>query len=118
MKHDGTIFNCSFRGPFYIHSETTREQPLQNNHRLGSRPKEFYKSKDTSKNICPSQATIACHHPKVNSVRFDDPYDNIHHMKYTHEDTPLIDTQEQDMEKNEFEKYTYYKETNDYFITV
>ena len=37
--------------------------------------------------------------PKANSFRFDDPYEHIHHMENTHEDTYLIDAQEQDMKK-------------------
>ena len=53
------------------------------------------KTKIHPKNIGPPQATISCPHPKVKSVRFEDPYGNIHHMEHTHEYTHLIDTQEQ-----------------------
>ena len=67
-----------------------------------SRPKEFNKNKDSSKNTVPPQATIDCPCPKVNSVHFDDPYDHINHTENTHKDTKLIDTQEQDMENTEF----------------
>ena len=80
-----------------MHEKSPREQLLQNNHKHGSRPKEFNKNKDKSNNTGPLQYKISRPHPKMNSVRFDDPYDHIHHMEHTHEDTHRIDTQEQDM---------------------
>ena len=45
------------------------------------------------------------------------PYDHIHHMEHTHEETHIIDTKEQDMENNEVEQYELYEETNYDFIT-
>ena len=39
------------------------------------------------------QANFSRHCTEVNSVQFDDPYENLHHMEHTHEDTHLIDTQ-------------------------
>ena len=41
----------------------------------------------------------------MNLVRFDHPYEHINHMEHTYEYDHLIDTQEQDMESNEAEKY-------------
>ena len=38
-------------------------------------------------------------------------------MEHTHEDTHLIDTQEQDMENNEFEQDGLYENTNYDLIT-
>ena len=49
-------------------------------------------NKNTDKyNSDPPQDTIYHHQPKVNSVRFEDPYDHINPMENTHEDTHLID---------------------------
>ena len=93
IQHDGTLEYFPFRGPFCIHKNSPREQTLQNNHKPGSRLKEFNKNKDTSKNTGPPQATISRPFPKVNSVHFYDPYGHINHMENTHEDTHLIDTQ-------------------------
>ena len=80
-----------------MHEKSPREQQLQNNHKHGSRPKEFNRNKDKSNNTRPLQYKISLSRPKINSVRFDDPYEHIHHMENTHEYTHLIDTQEQDM---------------------
>ena len=66
MKYDGPIENLLLRRPLYVHTKSPREQPLQNNHKHGSRPKEFNKNKNTSKNIGPPQATIPCPIPKAN----------------------------------------------------
>ena len=52
-KHYGTIYNCPFRGPLYIHAKAPREHPPQKNHKHGSQTKEFYKNKDTSKHTGP-----------------------------------------------------------------
>ena len=38
-------------------------------------------------------------------------------MEHTHEDTHIIDTQEQYMEKNDIEQDEFYEETNDNLIT-
>ena len=43
-------------------------------------PKDFKKSKDTPKKKFPPPAKIPLHRPKANSVRFEDPYDHIHHI--------------------------------------
>ena len=51
-------------------------------------------NKNTFKNTGPPQATIDHPRPKNNSAQFYDPYDHIHHMKHTHENTHHIDTQE------------------------
>ena len=72
---------------------------------------------DWYKNIGAPQDTIACPHPNVNSVCFDDPYERIHHMENNHEDTHLIDTQEQDMENTDSEQEEFYEDTNYDLIT-
>ena len=79
------------------------EQLLQNNQKIGSQSKDFNKNTNTS-NTSPIQATIAHHRPKVNSVRFEDPYNHINPMENIHEDTHLIDTQEQNTEDVEVEQ--------------
>ena len=38
-------------------------------------------------------------------------------MEHTHENTHLLDTQEQDMENNEAEQYEFYEKKNDELIT-
>ena len=97
MKHDGTLENCPFRVPLYIHVKAPIEQLLRKNHKHVSIQKDFNKNNDTSKNICPLQAKIACPCPKLKSVRFDDSCDRIHNMDHNLENNNLIDTQEQDM---------------------
>ena len=84
MQHFRKLDNFPFRVPFFIHENTPREQLIQNNHRHGSRPKEFNKNKDASKNKGPLQAKNACPITNVISVRFDDPYDHINPMENTH----------------------------------
>ena len=93
MQHDGTLDSCPFTGPFYIQEKAPTEQFIHNNHKHRSRPKDFNKKKDTSKNIGPPQAKISRPRPKVNSVQFYDPYDHIHHMEIAHEDTHIFDPQ-------------------------
>ena len=93
MQSDVTLYNCPFRGPLYIHKNSPREQLLHNNHKFGSRPKDFNKNKYTSKNTCPTQAKFARPRPKMNSVQFDDPYDRINPTENTHEYTHLIGIQ-------------------------
>ena len=63
MQHDGTLENCPFRGPLYIHANSPREQLLQNNHKHGPSQKDFNKNKYTSKNTGPPQATISQRSP-------------------------------------------------------
>ena len=87
----------------YIHAKAPRGQLLQNNHKHGSRTKDFNKAKINTKKG-PPQDTIARPRLKLNPARFGDPYDHVHHMEHTHEDNHLIDTQEQDMENNKFEE--------------
>ena len=99
QQHDGKLYNCPFVGPLYNHAKAPREKLLQNNHKHGSRPEDLNKNKYASKNKGPPHATIAFRCPKVNSVQFDDHYDHINHMDHTHENTQLVDNQEQDMEK-------------------
>ena len=49
MQHYVALDNFPFRGLLYIHAKSPREQLLQNNHKYGSRPKDFNKNKDTLK---------------------------------------------------------------------
>ena len=49
MQNDRTLKDFPFRGPLYIHEKAPREQILQNNHKHGSRRKDFNKNKDTLK---------------------------------------------------------------------
>ena len=104
MQHDGTLNNFPSRVPFYIHAKLLREKLLQNNHKHVSWPKYFNKNIYKYKNTGPPQDTIACPRPKVKSVCFDESYDHINPMENTHEDTHLIDTQEQYMEDTEVEQ--------------
>ena len=116
-KNDGALENPPFRRSLYIHAKAPREQLLQNNQKHGSRPKDSNKNKYKSKNTGPPQVTIACPRLKVNPVQFYETNDHIHHMEHTHENTHLLDTQEQDMENNEAEKYEFYERKNDELIT-
>ena len=79
MQHDRTLDNFPFIGPLYIHAKAPIEQLLQNTHKHVSPLNDFNKNKDTSKNTSPPQAKISRSRPKVNLVRFDDPYEHIHH---------------------------------------
>ena len=88
----------------YVYAKSPREQLLKNNHKHLSIPKVFSKNKDTPKNTGFPQETISFPRPKLNSFLFYDPYDNIHHMDHTHENTHIIYTQSQDIENNEVEK--------------
>ena len=95
MQHNVKLDNFPFRGSFFLNKKSSIQQLLQNNHKNGSRPKDFDKNIYTSNNIDPLRATISCTLPKVNLVQFEDPYDHINPMENTHEYTNLIDTQEQ-----------------------
>ena len=80
----------------FIKKNASREQLLQKNHKNGSHPKDSNKNTDTSNTYTP-QATIDRHGQKLNSVLFEDPYDNINPIYNIHEDTNLIDTQEKNL---------------------
>ena len=104
MQHDGTLEPPPLRRPLYIHVKLPREKTLKKNHKYGSWPKDFNKNKYTSKKSGPPQATITRPLSKAKPVRFEDPYDHIHHMENHNENTHLIDTQEQDMENSDVEQ--------------
>ena len=91
MQHDVKLDNCTFRGPFLIKKNPERDQLLHNNH--GSIPKDFNKNTDTSRSV-PPKAIFARHRPKVKSVCFEYPYENINYMNNTNDDTHLIDAYE------------------------
>ena len=90
LKKTDTIY-FSLQRTLFINKRASREKLLQNNHKNGSLPKYFNKNTDTSKTT-PLQATIDLHEPKVNSVHFEDPYENINSMYNTHDETHLLDT--------------------------
>ena len=104
LQHNKRLENCPFRVPFYIHAKAPREKLLQNNQNMDHNQRTLMKYIYMSKNRVPPQDKMSRPHPNVNSVCFDDPYDYIHHIENTHEDTHLIDTQEQYMENNEVEQ--------------
>ena len=61
-----------------VHKEMApRKQLPQNNHKHGFPLKDFNENTDTSNNKSPPQAKIDRPRPKVNSVRFGDPYEHI-----------------------------------------
>ena len=78
---------CPFWGPLIIKNNVSREQLLQNNHKYGSIPKDFnnniYKSISS-----PTKTKNASYKHKLNSVRFEEPYNHINTMDiyyyYTH----------------------------------
>ena len=96
MQHDGKIENFTLRGTLFIKKESIRKQLLQNNHKNWSQSKDFNKNTDISNTATP-QDTFYRKKPKVNSVRFEDPYDHINPTENTHENTHIIDTQEQNI---------------------
>ena len=55
-------------------------------------------------NTAPPQDTIAQNWLKLNSVRFEEPYEHINPMDNTHEDIHIIGTQEKDIEYDEVEQ--------------
>ena len=73
MQHDRKLETRPFTVPFLIKKKSAILKPPQNNHKHGSRTKDFNKNTDTS-STSPPKAKIACHRPKVNSVRFKDPW--------------------------------------------
>ena len=87
----------------FIQKKSAREQLLQNNHKNGSQPKDFNKNTDTPNAYTP-QDTIARHRPKVDSVHFEYSFEHINPIYNTHEDTHIINTQEQKMEDYEVEQ--------------
>ena len=104
MQHYGTLYKFPFIGQLCIHKKTPIEKILQKNHKHGSLPKDFNNNKDTSRNKDILQDKISCPCPKVNSVRFEDPYDHINPMENNHEDTHIMDTQYQYMEHTKVEQ--------------
>ena len=62
------------------------------------------KTKVHPKNTGPTQATNNLPRRKLNSFRFDDPYYHSNPTENTHEDTNLIDTQEQYIKDTEVEQ--------------
>ena len=111
MQHGGKRDNFPFWGLLFIREKISRKQFLQNNTKIGSRPKYNNKNTDTS-SISPPRATISCHWPKVNSVCFEDPYDHINDMNNTHDYTHILDTHvEQKIEDSE--ENLWNEETNE-----
>ena len=67
----------------------SREELLHNNQRKGSRPKYFNKDTDTSRPDR-TKSTIDRHQTKINSVRFEDPNNQINTMDNTNDGTQII----------------------------
>ena len=109
MQHDGKLENCLFRGPFFIKKKASREQILQNNENV-SRPKYINKNTDISRSYPPT-AIIACHQPKINSVRFEDPHNQINPIENTNNDTQIIDSHEEHI-KEYAEEQLLFEDTN------
>ena len=93
MQHDGKLEHFPFGVPLFVNKNPARENLLHNNHRNLSIPKDFNKNTDTSSSF-PPKDTISCHKPKVNSVRFEDPYYQINHVVNTNDYNDLIDAHE------------------------
>ena len=93
MQYYGKLETRPFRDSLFIKKTSTREQSLQNNHKLESIPKYFNKIIDTSKSG-PPKATLVINKPKVNSVRFVDPYVHISTMYHNNESTHLANANE------------------------
>ena len=90
MQHDGKLEYCPFRGPLFIKKQEEIEKLLQNNHKSVSIPKYFNKKTGTSSSA-PPKDKITRNQPKINSVRFEYPHDQINPMENTNDDTQLID---------------------------
>ena len=86
MQNDIKLDHFPFIGPYFINKKTAIERLLHKNHKNGSIPKVFNKNTDTSRSA-PPKSTIARHQPKINSVRFEDLYDQINPMDNTSGDT-------------------------------
>ena len=89
-QKNGKLETCNFSGPLLKKKKADIEQLFQNNHRNGSRTKDFSKNTDKSNKNTP-QTTIYCNKPKVNSVLFEDTYDHINPMENTYDDTHLME---------------------------
>ena len=83
----------------FINKKEEKKQPLQNNHKHGSRPQYFRNNIDTSISGLP-KAAIDQHRPKVKSVRFEDLYDQINNMENTNYDAHLVDAHEENMRED------------------
>ena len=93
MQHDIKLETYPFIGPLFINKKESTEHILQNNHKHGSITKDLNRNIDTSISG-PSKYTLVRHKPKVNLVRFFDPYDHINPMDNTNDETHLVDTNE------------------------
>ena len=116
MQNDVKLENFLFRGIFSIKKKSAIEKLLKNNHKNRTRPKYFNKNTDTSKKATP-RAEISWHQPKLNSVRFEDPYYHTVHMYNTHEYTNLIFLLEKNIEDAEVEQEELFEDKNDNMIT-
>ena len=79
------------RGPLFIEKYRQRTAPSEQSQNV-SQPKGLNKNNDTSNTYLP-KATIDRHQPKLNPVRFKDPYGHINPTENTHEDTHITDAQ-------------------------
>ena len=99
-------------------TKAPREQPIQNNHKHWSSPKELNKNKDTSKNTGPPPEKISAIVQKQLSPIWRPilPYSSYkNNIEHTH----LLDTQEKDTESNEnneIDQGEFHYKTNDDLI--
>ena len=92
MHHDGKLETWPFMETLFINKNAAREQILQNNHKHGSRRKEFKKFMYKS-SAGPPKSTISHPIPKVNSI-LEGPYNHINTMGNTNSYTCLVDAHE------------------------
>ena len=98
MHNYGELENCPFRIPFSIKKKASREQLLQKIHKNGQRTKDL-KNNDTSRSS-PPKDIIYCRQTKVNSVLFEDPYEQINPTDNTNDKTHLIDVHEEHIKED------------------
>ena len=84
------IGSITFQGSIFIKKKAEIDHLPQNNHKHGSRPKDFNNKFDNSISSPPRDITYR-HKPKVNSVRFEYPYNHINTMENNNNDNHLID---------------------------
>ena len=94
MHNNGKLETRRFRGPSFINKKAPREKIIHNNNKHGKSTKDFKNNIDTSSSGSP-RTKLFRHKPKVNSVRFGDPYDHINPTENTNDETHLINAYEE-----------------------
>ena len=67
---------CNFRVQLLINKKAAREQQIQNYHKHGWIPQNFFKNIDTSRSG-PPKSKLVRHKHKINSAHFVESYDQI-----------------------------------------